>query len=155
MTDLIGLHGQYALVPPQTFVARLTDEWTTTYHNVPSAALRAMWTTMANTYQDAILDTAAGVSPRWRILCPASTALPPDQRTRFVAQRQKLSASIGRLENAELSEISSRLDKNADSLKDGIASLRREIDSVERTVAIVNAVGTVAGFAARVAGLTG
>ena len=70
MTDLIGLHGQYALVPPQTFVARLTNEWTTAYHNMPSAALGALWTTMANTYQAAILDTAAGVSPRWRILWP-------------------------------------------------------------------------------------
>jgi len=85
----------------------------------------------------------------------AVAALPPDQRTRFVTERQKLSASIGRLENAELSGILSRLNANEDSLKDGIASLRREIDSVERTVAIVNAVGTVAGFAARVAGLTG
>lgn len=70
MTDLIGLHGQYALVPPQTFVARLTNEWTTAYHNVPSAPLRALWTTMASTYQAAILDTAAGVPPRWRILWP-------------------------------------------------------------------------------------
>ncbi|WP_249148648.1 hypothetical protein, partial [Bradyrhizobium jicamae] len=70
MTDLIGLHGQYALVPPQTFVHRLAHEWTTTYHNIPSAALKALWTTMANTYQAAILDTAAGVSPRWRILWP-------------------------------------------------------------------------------------
>ena len=57
-------------MPPQAFAARLTNEWTTAYHNVPSAALRALWTTMANTYQDAILDTAAGVPPRWRILWP-------------------------------------------------------------------------------------
>ncbi|WP_338830749.1 hypothetical protein [Bradyrhizobium sp. 27S5] len=70
MTNLIGLHGRYALVPPQTFVARLTNEWTTTYHNMPSAALKALWTTMANTYQSAILDTAADVTPRWRILWP-------------------------------------------------------------------------------------
>lgn len=39
MTDLIGLHEQYALVSPQTFVERLTDQWTTSYHNVPSVPL--------------------------------------------------------------------------------------------------------------------
>jgi hypothetical protein len=70
MTDLIGLHAEYALVPPQTFVDRLTAEWTTSYHNVPSVPLMKLWTTMANTYSDAILDTAAGVAPRWRILWP-------------------------------------------------------------------------------------
>src|SRR5262249_37774215 len=37
---------------------------------VPSGPLRKLWTTMANTYQDAIVDTAAGVPPRWRILWP-------------------------------------------------------------------------------------
>ena len=70
MTDLIGLHEQYALVSPQTFVDRLTDQWTTGYHNVPSEALRKLWTLTANTYQAAILDTAAGVPSPWRILRP-------------------------------------------------------------------------------------
>jgi hypothetical protein len=70
MTDYIGLHDEYALVPPQTFADRLTDQWTTAYRNVPSVPLRQLWTTMANTYQAAILDTAAGVTPRWRILWP-------------------------------------------------------------------------------------
>ena len=70
MTDYIGLHDEYALVPPQTFVDRLTEEWTTSYHNVPSEPLRKLWTTMANTYRDAIVDTAAGGPPRWRILWP-------------------------------------------------------------------------------------
>jgi len=70
MTDYIGLHDEYALVPPQTFVTRLTDQWTTAYHNVPSVPLRQLWTTMANTYQEAIIDTAARVTPRWRILWP-------------------------------------------------------------------------------------
>ena len=49
MTDLIGLHEQYAVVPPQTFVDRLTAQWTTAYHNVPSVPLRKLWATMANT----------------------------------------------------------------------------------------------------------
>jgi hypothetical protein len=70
MTDHIGLHDEYALVPSQTFVDRLTHEWTTAYHNVPSVPLRQLWTTMADTYRDAILDTAAGGAPPWRILWP-------------------------------------------------------------------------------------
>lgn len=70
MTDHIGMHEQYALVSPQTFVDRLTDQWTTSYHNVPSVPLRQLWSTMAKTYQDAILATATGVSPLWRILWP-------------------------------------------------------------------------------------
>src|SRR5262249_23310690 len=61
---------EYALVPTQTFVSRLTDQWTTAYRNVPSVPLRQLWTIMANTYQDAIIETAAGVTSRWRILWP-------------------------------------------------------------------------------------
>jgi hypothetical protein len=70
MTDHIGMHEQYALVSPQTFVDRLTDQWTTEYHNVPSVPLRKLWLTMANTYEDAIADTIAGAKPRWRVLWP-------------------------------------------------------------------------------------
>ncbi|WP_316232853.1 hypothetical protein [Bradyrhizobium sp. SZCCHNPS2010] len=70
MNDLIGLHEQYALVPPQTFVDRLTHEWTTRYHNVPSASLRKLWATMALTYREAIIATATGATPKWRILKP-------------------------------------------------------------------------------------
>ncbi len=70
MTNLIGLHEEYALVSPQAFVERLTHEWTTRYHNVPSVSLRKLWATMAKTYNEAITDTAGGVSPRWRILWP-------------------------------------------------------------------------------------
>jgi hypothetical protein len=70
MTDLIGVHEQYAFVQPQAFVDRVTAQWTTDYHNVPSVPLRKLWATMANTYQEAITDTAAGVTPKWRILWP-------------------------------------------------------------------------------------
>lgn len=70
MTNHIGLHEGYVLVPPQTFVDRLTHEWTAQYQNVPSEPLRKLWATMANTYQEAIIDTAAGVAPKWRVLWP-------------------------------------------------------------------------------------
>ncbi|WP_420966831.1 hypothetical protein [Bradyrhizobium sp. B120] len=70
MLDFIGLHEEYALVSPQTFVDRVSHEWTTSYHNVPSASLRKLWASMASTYQEAIVDTATGVTPRWRVLWP-------------------------------------------------------------------------------------
>src|SRR5271166_908562 len=70
MTNLIVPHGQYALVPTPTFVDRITLEWDTRYNNVPSAPLRELWTTTGNTYQEAILDVASGVSSQWRILPP-------------------------------------------------------------------------------------
>src|SRR5947208_45278 len=70
MTDYIGLHEHYAIVPPQTFVDRFAQRWTTEYNMPASEPLRKLWTTMANTYQSAILATAAGVSTRWRILRP-------------------------------------------------------------------------------------
>ena len=70
MKDLIGLHEGYALVSPQTFVDRMADEWTMRYQNVPSEPLRKLWRTMANTYQEAITDTATGVAPNWRVLWP-------------------------------------------------------------------------------------
>ena len=70
MTNSIGLHEQYAVVPSHAFVDRLTDQWTTAYHNIPSDPLRKLWATMANTYQEAIIDTAACVTPKWRILWP-------------------------------------------------------------------------------------
>jgi hypothetical protein len=40
------------------------------YDNVPSVPLKQLWTVMANTYRDAILDTAAGVTAPWRVLWP-------------------------------------------------------------------------------------
>lgn len=69
MLTPIGSH-EYALVSPQLFVARLTEQWTTQYHNIPSVPLCELWATMANTYEEAIRDTASGAKPRWRILWP-------------------------------------------------------------------------------------
>ncbi|MGY4500882.1 hypothetical protein ACVWYH_004813 [Bradyrhizobium sp. GM24.11] len=105
MTDHIGLHEQYALVPPQTFVDRLTDQWTTAYHNIPSEPLWKLWTTMANTYQEAIIDTAACVTPKWRILWPPTgsgktlgakvyAALQADQNAATAGQRMPVGILI-------------------------------------------------------------
>ncbi|WP_409192430.1 hypothetical protein [Bradyrhizobium sp. RDM4] len=70
MTDYIGLHEQYALVPPQTFVDRFTLHWTKKFDMPASEPLRKLWRTMANTYQQSIIATAQGQLTRWRVLQP-------------------------------------------------------------------------------------
>lgn len=70
MTDSIGLHEQYALVPPQTFVDRFTHHWTEKFDMPASEPLRKLWRTMANTYQQSIIATAQGQLTRWRVLQP-------------------------------------------------------------------------------------
>ncbi|MEH2479550.1 hypothetical protein V1282_002907 [Nitrobacteraceae bacterium AZCC 2146] len=50
MTDHIGLHEQYALVPPQTFVDRFTHQWTKEFDMPASEPLRKLWRIMASTY---------------------------------------------------------------------------------------------------------
>jgi hypothetical protein len=70
MTDHIGLHEQYALVPPQTFVDRFTLHWTKAFDMPASEPLRKLWRTMANTYQQSIIDTAQDKPTRWRVLQP-------------------------------------------------------------------------------------
>ena len=70
MTDRIGLHEQYALVPPQTFVDRFTLRWTEEFRMPASEPLRKLWRTMANTYHQSIISTAQGQPSRWRVLQP-------------------------------------------------------------------------------------
>lgn len=70
MTDRIGLHGHYALVPPQTFVDRFTIHWTQVFGMPASEPLRKLWRSMANTYQQSIIATSQDQPNRWRVLQP-------------------------------------------------------------------------------------
>jgi hypothetical protein len=70
MTDLIGMHEQYALVPPQTFVDRFTQHWTKVFDMPASEPLRKLWRTMANTYQQSIIAASQDQPSRWRVLQP-------------------------------------------------------------------------------------
>ena len=70
MTDYIGMHEQYALVPPQTFVDRFSQRWTEEFQMPASEPLRKLWGTMARTYREAILAAAHGGPSRWRVLQP-------------------------------------------------------------------------------------
>ena len=42
MTTVIGMHEQYALVPPLEFVSAMNDHWTQTLNMPSSAALRSL-----------------------------------------------------------------------------------------------------------------
>ena len=70
MTDHIGLHGQYALVSPQTFVDKFTLHWTKAFGMPASEPLRKLWRTMANTYQQSIIAASQDQPSRWRVLQP-------------------------------------------------------------------------------------
>lgn len=123
MTDLIGLHEQYALVSPQHFADRLTAEWTTSYHNVPSVPLRKLWATMANTYRDAIIDTAAGVRPRWRVLWPPTGSGKTLGAKVYAALQAQQNASIGDTGKPVGILIVTRLIAQANEMVDAINSL--------------------------------
>jgi hypothetical protein len=70
MTTHIGLHEQYALVPPRTFVDRFTLRWTEEFGMPASAPLQNLWRIMANTYQQSIIATVQDLPSRWRVLQP-------------------------------------------------------------------------------------
>ena len=80
-------------------------------------------------------------------------AQPLNFRTNFAADLATLSASIESIENAELADISSRLNALGPDLQDGIKGLGASIASVEKTVAIFQEIGAVVGLAVKVAGL--
>ena len=70
MTNHIGLHEQYALVSPQTFVDRFTLHWTNSFGMPASEPLRKLWRIMANTYQQSVIAAAQDQPSRWRVLQP-------------------------------------------------------------------------------------
>jgi hypothetical protein len=72
-------------------------------------------------------------------------------RKKFIASREQVSITIGRLENAQLSEIADQLDQLGPQLTDGIAKMKHELTVINNAIAIVNTVSTVLSLAARVA----
>jgi len=51
---------------------------------------------------------------------------PEDVRNRFVSYRQEISFLVGKLTNAQLSEIADKLEELSDDLNAGITSLREK-----------------------------
>jgi hypothetical protein len=70
MHGTIGLHEQYALVSPQAFSDRMNLRWTEELSLCSSQALRTLWKKIATTFETAIVETAKGIQPPWRILQP-------------------------------------------------------------------------------------
>jgi hypothetical protein len=123
MTDYIGLHDEYALVPLRTFVDHLTTHWTTDYHNVPSVPLRKLWATMANTYENAILDTAAGAKSRWRVLWPPTGSGKTLGAKVYAALQAEQNAAAGDLRKPVGILIVTRLIAQANEMVEAINAL--------------------------------
>ncbi|MEY9357834.1 hypothetical protein ABH994_000555 [Bradyrhizobium yuanmingense] len=94
MTDYIGPHEQYALVPPQTFVDRFTLHWTKKFDMPASEPLRKLWRIMANTYQQSIIATAQGRLTRWRVLQPPTGSGKTMGAVVYSAIQAELNASL-------------------------------------------------------------
>ncbi|WP_245284415.1 hypothetical protein [Bradyrhizobium sp. WSM2254] len=134
MTNSFGLHEQYALVPVQPFLDCLTDQWTTTYHNTPSEPLRKLWATMAHTYQEAIIDTAAGAPPRWRILWPPTGSGKTLGAKVYAALQAKQNATTKGLKKPVGILIVTRLISQADEVVAAINALAgREVAVADHT----------------------
>ena len=70
MTTVIGMHEQYALVPPLEFVSAMNDHWTQTLNMPSSAALRSLWESMGSVFEWSIVDNISERDARWKVLQP-------------------------------------------------------------------------------------
>ena len=70
MTTVIGMHEQYALVPPLEFVSAMTDHWTQTLRMPSSSPLRSLWQKMGNVFERTIIDNISECDARWKVLQP-------------------------------------------------------------------------------------
>jgi hypothetical protein len=63
------------MIAPDAFVERMTARWTS-FNNVPSAALAATWSQLAETFNASITDAAEPLAPAadpaWRVLNPST-----------------------------------------------------------------------------------
>jgi hypothetical protein len=78
---------------------------------------------------------------------------PQRVRDRFVSHRQEVTFFEGKLTNAVLESIATKLEELSKDLDAGVADLRRKLAALERSVAIINTLARVLGLVARVAAL--
>ena len=78
---------------------------------------------------------------------------PAEARMQFAADLTILSTCIGKIENAQLSEIAGRLSALDGDLKEGIKNLQESLDDIGQATAVLKEIGTLTGLAAKVAGL--
>ncbi len=92
------------------------------------------------------LETSLGTAEMESLMGQADEAT----RKAFVAQRQRVSITLGKLENAQLADIVGQLGQLAPQLNAGIAKMQQELAAINNAIAIVNTVSTVLSLAARV-----
>ncbi len=92
------------------------------------------------------LETSLGTAEMESLMGQADEAT----RKAFVAQRQQVSITLGKLENAQLADIVGQLGQLAPQLNAGIAKMQQELAAINNAIAIVNTVSTVLSLAARV-----
>src|SRR5262245_65049709 len=71
-------------------------------------------------------------------------------KDRFVKMRNELSQQISQLGNAELEDISEKLDDLSDEIEEGISSIGDRLDELATTVSVLNGISTVLGLVGRV-----
>ena len=75
----------------------------------------------------------------------------PAARERLVALRQEVTLLVGRLTNADLSSIASKLEELDGDLTAGVQRLRARLTALKSGEAILDSLGAVLGLAARIA----
>jgi hypothetical protein len=74
----------------------------------------------------------------------------PEVRKRFVEERIELSRMVGVLTHEKLASIQQQLTQLDAQLRDGIKDMDGALESVQNTVAFLNALGKILGLVARV-----
>lgn len=95
MHGTIGLHGQYALVPPQAFAARMEQHWVKTLTLSSSPALLQQWVVTATTFLQAITDTVEKSEALWRVLQPPTGSGKTQGAVMYAAMQAELNAVSG------------------------------------------------------------
>lgn len=74
----------------------------------------------------------------------------PEVRRRFVAERIELSRMVGVLTHETLGSIQEQLTQLEPQLRNGIEDMDAALESVQNTVAFLNALGKILGLVGRV-----
>ncbi len=76
---------------------------------------------------------------------------PAEERKKFVAFRQEISLLVGKLTNAQLSQIADQLDLLSTDLQAGLKKMKNDLAQLSNAVSILNTLSSVLGLVARIA----
>ena len=92
------------------------------------------------------LETSLGTAEMENLMAQADEVT----RKKFIAQREQVTITLGKLDNALLADIANQLDQLAPQLNAGITNMQQALAAINNAIAIVNTVSTVLSLAARV-----